>query len=139
MLFRSFFTPDKRNQQIVFSYKPLPGAEEHIYRLMSDITISMKSTDYLKMPDCVINEVPVTLSEDEMELYHTMKNDLILNLDDGDVDAVNAAALAGKLSQMANGAVYDENGNAVRIHDRKLDALEDLIEAANGKIGRAHV
>ena len=128
-----FFTPDKRNQQIVFSYKPLPGAEEHIYRLMSDITISMKSTDYLKMPDCVINEVPVTLSEDEMELYHTMKNDLILNLDDGDVDAVNAAALAGKLSQMANGAVYDENGNAVRIHDRKLDALEDLIEAANGK------
>lgn len=100
---------------------------------MSDITISMKSTDYLKMPDCVINEVPVTLSEDEMELYHTMKNDLILNLDDGDVDAVNAAALAGKLSQMANGAVYDENGNAVRIHDRKLDALEDLIEAANGK------
>ncbi len=128
-----FFTPDKRNQQIVFSYKPLPEAEEHIYRLVSDITISMKSTDYLKMPDCVINEVPVTLSEDEMELYHTMKNDLILNLDDGDVDAVNAAALAGKLSQMANGAVYDENGNAVRIHDRKLDALEDLIEAANGK------
>ena len=128
-----FFTPDKRNQQIVFSYKPQPGAEEHIYRLVSDITISMKSTDYLKMPECVINEVPVTLSEDEMELYRTMKDDLILNLDDGDVDAVNAAALAGKLSQMANGAVYDENGNAVHIHDRKLDALEDLIEAANGK------
>ena len=78
-----FFTPDKRNQQIVFSYKPLPGAEEHIYRLMSDITISMKSTDYLKMPECVINEVPVTLSEDEMELYHTMKNDLILKLEIG--------------------------------------------------------
>ena len=104
-----------------------------VLSLIHIFTISMKSTDYLKMPDCVINEVPVTLSEDEMELYHTMKNDLILNLDDGDVDAVNAAALAGKLSQMANGAVYDENGNAVRIHDRKLDALEDLIEAANGK------
>ncbi len=128
-----FFTPDKRNQQIVFSYKPLPEAEEHIYRLVSDITISMKSTDYLKMPECVINEVPVTLSEGEMDLYHTMKDDLILNLDDGDVDAVNAAALAGKLSQMANGAVYDENGNTVHIHDRKLDVLEDLIEAANGK------
>lgn len=128
-----FFTPDKRNQQIVFSYKPLPGAEEHIYRLVSDITISMKSTDYLKMPECVINEVPVMLSENETELYRTMKNDLILNMDDGDVDAVNAAALAGKLSQMANGAVYDENGKTVHIHDRKLDALEDLIEAANGK------
>ena len=128
-----FFTPDKRNQQIVFSYKPLPGAEEHIYRLVSDITISMKSTDYLKMPECAINEVPVMLSENETELYRTMKNDLILNMDDGDVDAVNAAALAGKLSQMANGAVYDENGKTVHIHDRKLDALEDLIEAANGK------
>ena len=132
--FRSdYFVPDKRNQQIVFSYKPKPGAEEAIYRLVSDITISMKSTDYLKMPECVINEVPVRLSEKEMECYQTLKDDLILSLDGQDIDAANAVGLSNKLTQMANGAVYGEENNVIPIHDRKLDALEDLIEAANGK------
>jgi SNF2 family DNA or RNA helicase len=128
-----YFVPDKRNQQIVFSYKPKPGAEEAIYRLVSDITISMKSTDYLKMPECIINEVPVHLSEKEMECYQTLKDDLILSLNGQDIDAANAVGLSNKLTQMANGAVYGEDGNAIEIHDRKLDALEDLIEAANGK------
>jgi len=132
--FRSdYFVPDKRNQQIVFSYKPKPGAEEAIYRLVSDITISMKSTDYLKMPKCVLNEVPVRLSEKEMECYQILKDDLILSLDGQDIDAANAVGLANKLTQMANGAVYGEDSNVIAIHDRKLDALEDLIEAANGK------
>ncbi len=132
--FRSdYFIPDKRNQQIVFSYKPKPGAEEAIYRLVSDITISMKSTDYLKMPECVINEVPVRLSEKEMECYQTLKDDLILSLDGQDIDAQSAVGLSNKLTQMANGAVYGEDSNVIAIHDRKLDALEDLIEAANGK------
>ncbi len=132
--FRSdYFVPDKRNQQIVFSYKPKPGAEEAIYRLVSDITISMKSTDYLKMPECVINEVPVRLSEKEMECYQTLKEDLILSLDGQDIDAANAVGLSNKLTQMANGAVYGENSKVIAIHDQKLDALEDLIEAANGK------
>jgi len=132
--FRSdYFVPDKRNQQIVFSYKPKPGAEEAIYRLVSDITISMKSTDYLKMPECVLNEVPVRLSEEEMECYQTLKDDLILNLDGQDIDAANAVGLSNKLTQMANGAVYGEDINVIAIHERKLDALEDLIEAANGK------
>lgn len=129
----AYFVPDKRNQQIVFSYKPKPGAEEAIYRLVSDITISMKSTDYLKMPECVINEVPVRLSEKEMEYYQTLKDDLILSLDGQDIDAANAVGLSNKLTQMANGAVYGEENNVIPIHDRKLDALEDLIEAANGK------
>ena len=129
----AYFVPDKRNQQIVFSYKPKPGAEEAIYRLVSDITISMKSTDYLKMPECVINEVPVRLSEKEMECYKTLKDDLILSLDGQDIDAANAVGLSNKLTQMANGAVYGEENNVIPIHDRKLDALEDLIEAANGK------
>ena len=129
----AYFVPDKRNQQIVFSYKPKPGAEEGIYRLVSDITISMKSTDYLKMPECVINEVPVRLSEKEMECYQTLKDDLILSLDGQDIDAANAVGLSNKLTQMANGAVYGEENNVIPIHDRKLDALEDLIEAANGK------
>ncbi len=129
----AYFVPDKRNQQIVFSYKPKPGAEEAIYRLVSDITISMKSTDYLKMPECVINEVPVRLSENEMQCYLTLKDDLILSLDGQDIDAANAVGLSNKLTQMANGAVYDEENNVIPMHDRKLDALEDLIEAANGK------
>ncbi|KEF39687.1 DNA/RNA helicase, superfamily II, SNF2 family [Schinkia azotoformans MEV2011] len=128
-----FFTPDKRNQQMVFSYKPLPGAEKVIYRLISDITISMKSTDFLKMPECVINEVPVYLSPDEQDIYDTFREDMVLKLKNDEIDAVNAAVLSGKLLQMANGAVYDEDSNPHQIHDRKLDALEDLIEGANGK------
>ena len=128
-----FFTPDKRNQQMVFSYKPRPGAEDEIYRRIADITISMRSTDYLKMPECVMNEVPVTLSGTEQEVYTQMKNDLVVSLNGEEIDAVNAAALSGKLCQMANGAVYGDEKRVVHIHDRKLDALEDLIEAANGK------
>ncbi len=128
-----YFVPDKRNQQIVFSYKPKPGAEEAIYRLISDITISMKGSDYLKLPDLVANEVLVKLSEKEMETLDAMKRDLITTIQGEEITAANAAALSGKLLQMANGAVYDEQGAVVHIHDRKLDALEDLIEAANGK------
>ena len=129
----NFFTPDKRNQQMVFSYKPLPGAEKSIYRLISDITISMKSTDFLKMPECVINEVPVYLSPDEQDIYDTFREDMVIKLKTDEIDAVNAAVLSGKLLQMANGAVYDEDSKTHQIHDRKLDALEDLIEGANGK------
>ncbi|MGE5417493.1 MAG: SNF2-related protein [Acidobacteriota bacterium] len=132
--FRSdFFEPDKRNQQMVFSYKPRPGAEEAIYKLISDITISMKNTDYLKLPELVTNEIPVKLSEKEMERYQTMRREMVLSIKDQEIDAVNAAALSGKLLQMANGAVYVENGAVAHIHDRKLDVLEDVIEAANGK------
>jgi SNF2 family DNA or RNA helicase len=129
----AYFVPDKRNQQIIFTYKPKPGAEEAIYRLISDITISMKNTDYLKLPELVINEIPVLLSEDERQHYEIMKSEMVLSLKGKEIDAVNAAALSNKLLQMANGAVYDGNGGVVRIHDRKLDALEDIIEAANGK------
>ena len=129
----NFFVPDKRNQQMIFSYKPKPGAENAIYKLISDITISMKSADFLKMPECVINEVPVVLSEKEWSVYHDLREDMVVDLKDEEIDAVNAAALSGKLLQMANGAVYNEEKEVIHIHDRKLDALEDLIEGANGK------
>lgn len=128
-----FFMPDKRNGQVVFSYKPLPGAEQQIYSLISDITISMKSTDHLRMPELVSSRYTVYLSEEEEQRYAALKQDLVLRLPDGDITAANAASLSGKLSQMANGAVYMDSGNTVSIHDRKLDALEDIIEAANGK------
>ena len=129
----NFFVPDKRNQQMIFSYKPKPGAEEAIYKLISDITISMKSADFLKMPECVINEVPVALSEKEWSVYHDLREDMVVDLKNEEIDAVNAAVLSGKLLQMANGAVYNEEKDIIHIHDRKLDALEDLIEGANGK------
>ena len=129
----TYFTPDKRNQQVIFSYKPKPGAEEAIYRQIADITISMKNTDYLKMPDLVMNEIPVRLSEREWQHYQTFKDEMVLSLSGRDIDAANAAALSGKLLQLASGAVYGDEGTAIKIHDRKLDAMEDLIEAANGK------
>lgn len=129
----AYFVPDKRNAEIIFSYKPLPGAEEKIYNQISDITISMKSADYLKMPKCITNEVPVYLSEKEWSIYSDFRDEMVANLGDEEIDAVNAAVLSGKLLQMANGAVYDSENKAHIIHDKKLDALEDLIEGANGK------
>lgn len=129
----AYFTPDKRNGEVIFSYKPLPGAEEAIYEKISDITISMRSCDYLKLPECVINEVPVVMSEKEMSIYDRFREDMVAKIKDQEIDAANAAVLSGKLLQMANGAVYDDDKKALHIHDRKLDALEDLIEGANGK------
>lgn len=129
----AYFTPDKRNGEVVFSYKPLPGAEEQIYKRISDITISMKSCDYLDLPECVFNEVPVFMDEKETEIYDSFRADMVMSIKGKEIDAANAAVLSGKLLQMANGAVYDEDKNVHMIHDRKLDALEDLIEGANGK------
>ena len=129
----SYFRPDKQNGQVVFSYKPLPGAEKQIYGKISDITISMKSADHLQMPELVSSRYTVYLSEKEDSHYADLKKDLVLQLPDGDITAANAASLSGKLSQMANGAIYTDAGETVAIHERKLDALEDIIEAANGK------
>jgi SNF2 family DNA or RNA helicase len=93
----------------------------------------MKAGDYLKMPELVINEVPVWMSPREQKVYDELKQEMTARLGKREIDAANAAALSGKLLQMANGAVYDADGEAIQIHDRKLDALEDLIEASNGK------
>ena len=128
-----FFVPDKRNAQIVFSYKPKQGAEEAIYRLISDITISMKSADYLHLPECINNRVEVKLSDEERKIYDELSREMVVSLKDKEIDAINAASLSNKLLQMANGAIYDENKEVIHIHDGKLDALEDLIESANGK------
>lgn len=129
----AYFSPDKRNGQIIYSYKPLPNAEQQIYEKISDITISMKSTDHLKMPELISNQYEVELSEEEKKKYEELKKDLILQLPDGEITAANAASLTGKLSQMANGAVYSDDESILEIHQRKLDALEDIIESANGK------
>lgn len=124
-----YFRPDKRNGQVVFSYKPLPFAEDAIYDKISDITISMKANDYLNMPELISNHVEVEMSEKEMKVYQELKQELVITLGDEDVTASNAASLSNKLTQMANGAIYLDNHENAIIHDRKLDALEDLIEA----------
>ena len=129
----TYFTPDKRNGQIIYSYKPLPFAENEIYRKISDITISMKSDDYLEMPELISSETAVHLSEKEQKKYDELKKKLVLQISDDEITAANAASLSNKLVQMANGAVYSDDENVVEIHSRKLDALEDLIESANGK------
>lgn len=129
----NYFMPDKRNGEIIYSYKPLPYAEEQIYRKISDITISMRSSDHLKMPELVSTQYEVYLSDAERERYEELKSEFVLQLKDDEVTAANAAALTGKLSQLANGAIYTDTGETIAFHDRKLDALEDIIEAANGK------
>lgn len=129
----TYFKPDKVNGPIVYSYKPLPGAEDAIYEKISDITISMKAADHLKMPELVNTKYVVHLSEKEKKKYEDMKAELVLALPEGEITAANAASLSGKLSQMANGAVYADDESILPIHDRKLDALEDIIESANGK------
>lgn len=128
-----FFLPDKRNREIIYSYKPREGAEDAIYALISDICISMKAADYLDMPERIDNRIEVSMSPKERKLYDTFQKDMVLSIGDEELDATNAAALSNKLLQMANGAVYGEDKKVIPIHDRKLDALEDLVEAANGK------
>lgn len=113
-------------------YYPKPFAEDAIFNKISDICISMKATDYLKMPDIVYNNVEVELDDKERNLYKKLKNNMFLSVEGGEIDAKSAATLSNKLLQMSNGSVYDEDKNSIHIHERKLDALEDLIEAQNG-------
>ena len=129
----AYFQPDKRNGMVIYSYKPLPNAERQIYDKISDITISMKAADHLKMPELVSTEYVVQLSDKEREKYERLKKDLVLSEDNEEVTAANAASLSNKLSQMANGAVYSDDESVIEIHDRKLDALEDIIESMNGR------
>ena len=131
----SYFKPGSMNPStgVVFSYVPRPGAEEQIYERISDITISMKAVDHLQMPECICVNHEVEMDPRERKLYDQLKRDLIIPTEDGDIDAANAASLSNKLLQMSNGAVYDENKEARFIHERKLEMLEDLIEAANGQ------
>ena len=130
---QTYFMPDKQNGQVVFSYVPQPGAEEQIYEKISDITISMKATDHLPMPELIESEYTVQMDKAEREIYSEMCEQLTIQMKDEEVTAANAGVLSGKLCQMANGAVYTDGGGVLHIHDRKLDALEDIIESMNGK------
>lgn len=125
-----FETP---NSWLPYKHQLKPGAEDEIYRRIGDICVSMRAADHLNMPARVDNIVELTLSPSEERLYKQMERDMLLPYAEGDVLAINAATLAGKLLQLSNGAVYDEFSNVRVFHEKKLDALEDLLEAANGK------
>lgn len=127
-----WFVPDKRNGMQVFTYKPRVGAEDEIYGAISDMTLSMRTTDHLQLPKLTVTTMPVTLEPKERKVYDQLKADLVLDLDGATVDAANAAALSGKLLQLASGAIYTDDGDWASVHERKLDVLEDLVEAANG-------
>ena len=128
-----WFLPDKRNQMVIFSYKPKEGAEDEIYSAITDITVSMKAMDRIRMPELIETEMKVSMSGSERKAYDSMKKDLVLSLPDGAVTASNAASLSGKLMQLSSGAVYTDEESFTEIHRRKLDALEDAIESMNGK------
>ncbi|WP_288336086.1 DEAD/DEAH box helicase [uncultured Varibaculum sp.] len=128
-----WFVPDKRNGMQVFTYKPRAGAEDEIYEAISDMTLSMRTTDHLTLPELTLTTTKVKFADQERAVYERLEQDLVIELDGQVVDAANAAVLSGKLLQLASGAIYDENGDAIVVHGAKLDALEDLVEAANGQ------
>ena len=128
-----YFLPDKRNGAVIFSYKPQLNAEERIYRRLADITISMKSTEYLKMPELILNELEINLDEEDQIKYKKFKKEMVMTIQEKEIDAINAASLSNKLIQLANGSIYDEAKNFYEVHNKKLDKLEEIIESANGK------
>ncbi|MBX6395631.1 MAG: DEAD/DEAH box helicase [Alicyclobacillaceae bacterium] len=129
-----YFEPDRRGPAgVIYSWRPKPGAEKAIYERLSDICVSMRAEDWLELPERIDRVVPVRLPPVAMEQYRRLERDLLLEFADADVVASSAAALSNKLLQLANGAVYDELQSVKEIHDAKLDALEDVIETANGK------
>lgn len=129
-----YFVPDKRNRSTIFSYKPRDGAEEVIRREISDICISMRAEDYLTLPDCIYEDIPVVLDPPAMKAYRTLERDALLAVDDDTViTAGTAAVLTGKLLQLCNGAVYDADGKVSVIHDCKLEAFMETLEQLNGQ------
>ena len=128
-----YFLPDKRSGLQVFSWKPKPFAEEAIRERISDICITMSASDYLQLPELIYDEVPVILDAKSQEQYRRMERDMLLPLDGHDIDAQTAAVLSGKLLQLCNGAVYDDQGEAVEVHPCKLEAFMELIEQLQGQ------
>jgi len=128
-----YFEPDQRDRDHVFSYAPKPGAEEAIKTAISDICVSMKAEDYLQLPDCLSVTVPVVLDDKAVKAYEKLEKEMLLTVDENTIDAGSAAVLTNKLLQLCNGAVYDENREVVEIHNCKLEAFTELVEALNGQ------
>lgn len=128
-----YFLPDKRSGQVIYSWKIRPGADQAIYDNIADITVSMRTTDYLTLPEVTRQHIEVTLALKEQKMIDTLKKDLVLDLGDDTIDAANAATLSLKLQQLAGGAIYNEDKTGViEVHDQKLKALEELVDQADG-------
>lgn len=128
-----YFEPDKRNAQQIFSWKPKPFAEDVIREKISDICVTMKAEDYITLPDLVYDDIPVALDDKSRILYDKMEREMLLDIADHEIDAATAAVLSGKLLQLCNGAVYDDQGRVVEIHSCKIEAFLELIEALQGQ------
>lgn len=129
----AFFVPDKRNRTTIFSYAPRDGADEQIYNLISDVCISMKAEDYLELPELIYDDIPVKLDTSAQQAYNRLERDTLLPVDDTMITAGSAGVLRGKLLQLCNGAVYDEDRNVAIIHNCKIEALLETIEQLNGQ------
>jgi superfamily II DNA or RNA helicase len=128
-----WFLPDKRSAVTIFSWKPKTGAEEEIYNRLSSCCVSMKTIDYIQLPEQLYIEHPVELPRTVKDQYKALERDMLLPFKDGDIDAPTAGVLVNKLLQLCGGAIYDENGEVKNFHTEKLKMLEQLIEEANEK------
>ncbi|MGN7308847.1 SNF2-related protein, partial [Bacillus subtilis] len=115
-------------------YTAKPGADDVIQRQIADLCISMKAEDYIELPDSIMNVIPVVLDAKAQKQYNQLEKELLLEIDDGtEITATSAAVLSGKLLQLCNGALYDENRQVFEIHDNKVEAFMELVEQLNGK------
>lgn len=131
---QKYFRPGRSNGQVVFDYKLQDGSEQAIYERISDICISMKAEDYLQLPQRIDQTIEIRFPDKVMEKYQEFEKQQVLAIEEeGDISAVNAAALSNKLLQFANGAIYDADRNVHAIHEEKLEALDEILEAANGQ------
>lgn len=128
-----YFDPDQRNAQQVFSYKPKDGAGNTIQDKISDICISMSAKDYLELPECMSVDVPVVLDSRAQAAYKKLERDMLLEVDEDEITATTAAVLGNKLLQLGNGAVYGENKQVVEIHQCKIEAFLETVEALQGQ------
>lgn len=130
---QQYFTPGRSNGYVVYDYNLKDGAEETIHNKIGDICISMMAKDYLDLPERIDNIINISLTKATTDRYKQLERDLVLEIEDEDITAANAAVLTNKLLQISNGAIYSETKEVVNIHDEKLKALLELIEGANGK------
>lgn len=135
-----YFMPASRNATTIFSYAPLPGAEEIIRERIRDICISLQAKDYLKLPEKIMNTRYIKLDDKAQKAYNVLEKQRILEMQDEVIDAGSAGILAGKLLQLANGAVYvntdpenPKQREVIEVHDNKLEAFLEIVEAEAGK------
>ena len=129
----TWFVPGRRNRTTIFDYDPKPGAFDDIQNSISDICISMKTEDYVELPPLIYDDIPVALDAAAQKAYDRLERDTLLQVDESVITAGTAGALRGKLLQLCNGAVYDEDGNVITVHDCKVEALLETVEQLNGQ------